>query len=93
MSLQSANKENIILKIYLPSSGYVKVRAGEKTSVEQIIEATLKQNELESKDDINQIPLLNNPKACIFSCTLSCLPLDILRFAEEDGAPDEDTPG
>jgi hypothetical protein len=53
----------------------------DKSSVEYVIESALKQYELESKDDINKIPLISNPKCYV------------LRFADDDGQPDEDMPG
>ncbi len=46
-----------------------------------MIENALKQYELDSKDDINKIPLIPNPRCYM------------LRFADDDGTPDEDMPG
>src|SRR5690242_4277174 len=63
--LQTQIDNKITLTIFLPSSGFVKIRVKQNTSVEGVIEAALKQYEQELKDDINKVPMSNNPKCYI----------------------------
>lgn len=70
-----------MLKTWLPGiADPLRVRVRPYLTIEELIKITLKQYELQSKDDISKVRLNNNPKSYI------------IRFAEEDGTPDEDLP-
>jgi hypothetical protein len=72
----------ILLTIYLAwNPNPVKVKVASKATVETVINLALKQNEEDTKDDINRVAVNRNPKALM------------LKFAEDDGTPDEDMPG
>lgn len=72
----------LLLSIFLPSiKKPVKVKVGEKTTVGEVVKATLQQFEAQTSEDINKGPINTNPKAWM------------LRFAEDDGTPDDDMPG
>lgn len=81
----SQNEARLVLKVFPPNSlKFIKIRVSERTTVEQvIIEAVRLMADTEGKEtDINRAleATIQDPKAYL------------LKFAEDDGTPDDDMP-
>lgn len=73
----------LILKIFLPNGKAIKLKVWGRSTVEFVIEQSLRQMLDMESADINKppVPTLSDPKGYL------------LRFAEDDGTPDDDLPG
>jgi len=74
------NVVTFALTIFLPTLEAVTIQVEEKSSVEQVIINSLNQYNLECSDKTRQVRINMNPKAYV------------LRFAEDDGTPDDVMP-
>jgi hypothetical protein len=68
------------LTVWMPTLEAVQVQMGEKSSVEEVIKGAMQQYEIDCADRTKQVRINMNPKAYV------------LRFADDDGAPDDDMP-
>ena len=69
------------LTVHLPTLESVNIQVAEKTSVEDVIKVAIQQYEIECSDKKRVVRMNMDPKAYV------------LRWAEDDGVPDEDLPG